>query len=149
LDEERLEFLRIGTIGKVGYADFGLCIVPSRLLKVSGEEGDGLCMIGELRRLISAVVSAWGTTWWTAWRIACMATWRAARGAAWKATGRRRRVLIAIVVAAAVVVTTTVVGIVFAWDFVNVTLWRIFAGGAGKGVVGSDSGRDNLCPSNG
>jgi hypothetical protein len=128
LDEKGLEFFRIGTVEKVRYAGFGFVVIPSRLLDISGKEGDGLREIGELWRLISAVVSAWRTT------------------------GGRRRVRIAIVVAAAVVVTTTVVGIVgivVALDFVNVTLWWIFAGGAGKGVVGSDFGRDNLCPSNG
>jgi hypothetical protein len=152
LNEEGLEFFWIGTVKKVGYSEFGFVVIPSWLLKVSGKEGDGLREIGELRRLISAVVSAWGTAWWAAWRTTWMATWRAAGGAAWRTTGGRRRVRIAIVVAATVVVTTTVVGIVgivVALDFVDVTLWRIFAGGAGKGVVGSDFRRDNLCPSNG
>jgi hypothetical protein len=148
VDEEGLEFLRVGTVEKVGYSDFGFVVVPSRLLEISGKEGDGLREVGELRRLISAVVSAWRTTWWVGWGTAWMTTWRVG----WGTTGRRRRVRIAIVVAAAFIITATVVGIVgivVALDFVNVTLWQIFAGGAGKGVIGSDFGRDNLCPSNG
>jgi hypothetical protein len=66
LDEEGLEFLRVGTVEKVGYAEFGFVVVPSRLLKISGKEGDGLREVGELRRLISAVVSAWWAAGWTA-----------------------------------------------------------------------------------
>jgi hypothetical protein len=121
-------------------------------VEISGKEGDGLREVGELRRLISAVVSAWRTAWWAGWGAAWMTAWRAAWGAGWRTTGRRQRVQIAIVAAAAVVITATVVrivGIVVTLDFVDVTLWRIFAGGAGKGVVGSDFGRENLCPSNG
>jgi hypothetical protein len=60
-----------------------------------------------------------------------MTTWRAG----WRTTRRRWRVWIAIVVATAVVITATVVGIIVAWDFIDVALWRVFAGGAGKGVV--------------
>jgi hypothetical protein len=55
---------------------------------------------------------------------------------------------VAIVVAAVIIVTTTVVRVVVSWDFVNVTLWQIFTGGAGEGVVRSDFGRTSMGPSN-
>jgi hypothetical protein len=133
LDEEALEFLQVGTMELVGFTEFGFHVSPSGLLNVSSEEGDGLCEFRELQRLVSAVVSAWGTTSMAAWRT----TWR------------RRSMRIAIVVAAAVIVTTTVVRVVVSWDFIDVALWWMFTGGAGKGFVRSDFGRTSMGPSNG